>query len=806
MNTRKRLIPIIVFILFFVGLYFFYVKYVPLVKSFQSYLIPIFLLVFFSTSIKRNAGLLIFVFCFPLLNNLPYFFGIHETIPHAPVALVLFMAFFMGWLVNVVFNPSLFKLEHSLFKPFLALSLVIIFSGVITFFRHANFYPFGADRIHDLIVNTNGVTAGGAIFSLVLNLLNYITGFLFFMIVFNSAGSRKFMRNVLIILSISILISLAFSLVQIYSSPSLGNTPFWVGQDRINGTFKDPNSFGAFLSSFVPVLLGLFFFFEKKIHKGFFLFLLLVALFVFPSIGSRSGLIGLILSVIVFFLLLMIGFKINLRRKIVFVILFCLIIGILSSYFIFFAKQSKLYERIGWSLDALSEQDSMYQILTRKLDYWYVALHMMRDYPFTGVGLGNYIIEMPNYSKQLDIPYRFTDSAENYFFQGGAELGGIGLLLFLWLFTVVFLEIAKSVRVAAKNDRDKYLLYGLVAATIGLFINYIVHSYIGSYEIKYFFWLLVALILSYPKKTPDDKKMELKSGSGQKLFLFGFIVLFGLIHLWNSTHSLSIGERHEKVGWDQRFGLYDLEVDDQGLLFHWAKKAAGICEKILGPHMIIPIRASHPDIERMPVTVKIFSADKYFRKQKLLKEIELNSTSWVRYEMNIPEHHEKNMYIVFETDRIWQPLKSLGVPDPRWLAIGLGKIWYEYPDHIDEAEISESYSIPNTEWEGEFKEKLWRSGTSQIKFVADHPYVAFQLETRVSTAFGWGPYLLVNIDGQILAKCMLNEDGWNSIILRAEITEGEHMLSVEYVNDIYDPAKEENRNVYLGDLKILYLK
>jgi len=807
MNVKQRIIPSFIFLLLLGILYFFYVKYVPLMKNFQMILVPILFLVFFATSLKKNTGILIFVFCFPLINNLPYFFGIHEAVPHAPAALVLFMAFFLGWLVNMIFGTNgRLTLDHPVFNPMILLSLVIVSSGIVTFLRHANFFPFVSDKIYDLIVNINGVTAGGAISSTFLNLLNYMTGFLFFLIIFNSVKSKKFIMSVLIVLSISFFLSLSFSLIQIYQSSSFGNTPFWVAQGRINGTFKDPNSFGVFLSSFIPVVLGLFFFAEKKIFKGFFLFVAFLALFIFPSIGSRSGLIGLVLSVFVFFLMFMIGIKINLKRKMAFLVIVGLVLGILSFYFFFFAQQSKLNERIGWSLEVLSKRDSFHQFFTRKLDFWTVASSMIKDYPLTGVGLGNFIIEMPNYSKQMGIPYRFTDSAENYFYQGGAELGLIGLLLFLWLFAVVFSHIVKHVRDISKNDRDKYILYGIVAGTLSLFVNFIVHSYIGSFEIKYFFWLLVALIFTYLPKAPEETKEKAKSRFKYKILAASLIVLFSVIHLWNSTHSLSIGKRHENVGWDQSFGFYQVEEDYQGFTFQWAKKTAGLCEKILGSPMIIPVRASHPDVERIPVQVKIYSANQYFMKQELLKEVELKDTSWIDLELLASELRENNMYLIFETDRVWQPLKSLGVPDPRWLAISIGKIRFKYPAEISNRDIERVIEVSNKNWEGRFGEKLWRKGISRIKFQIDQNNVALQLNVRVNTAYGWGPYLIVRMDDQIIGKSMINEEGWNSVIFRPEITKGEHELSVEYTNDIHDPVKGENRNVYLGDLKIIYLK
>lgn len=78
------------------GLCLFYYKHVPLVKPFQAALIPSLLLIVIITALKVDYGLLFFIIALPLLNNLPYFFGITFDIPHAPTALVLALAFFLG--------------------------------------------------------------------------------------------------------------------------------------------------------------------------------------------------------------------------------------------------------------------------------------------------------------------------------------------------------------------------------------------------------------------------------------------------------------------------------------------------------------------------------------------------------------------------------------------------------------------------------------------------------------------------------------------------------------------------------------
>jgi len=62
----------------------------------------------------------------------------------------------------------------------------------------------------------------------------------------------------------------------------------------------------------------------------------------------------------------------------------------------------------------------------RSSSIWKAAAHMIKDYPLTGVGMGAFIIELPNYAHTHQFPLRTTDSAENYFIQVFVELGILG--------------------------------------------------------------------------------------------------------------------------------------------------------------------------------------------------------------------------------------------------------------------------------------------------------------------------------------------------------------------------------------------
>ncbi|MFB0564481.1 MAG: O-antigen ligase family protein [Candidatus Aminicenantaceae bacterium] len=543
----------------------------------------------------------------------------------------------------------------------------------------------------------------------------------------------------------------------------------------------------------------------RKYGKILFLFLIIFALFIFPSSGSRSGFLGLAVSFFVFFLLFLIKYKTSTKKKFIFVISFFLVVVIFLLSFFFFSRQTNLFDRLDRSLSILGNKDSVETIFVGKLNLWTAAYHMIKDYPLSGVGLGAYIVELPNYSNLLGFPVKHTDSAENYFFQVGSELGLIGIFLVFWLFFEIIRHLRSSWKSILNGDRNTFILIGIIAGIVSIFVNFFFHSYIGSFEIKYFFWLLIALAFAYPQAL---KKSEHSIGFGSKFIVAAiiFMVVYGAVHLWNSTHSLSINSETKTYGWTQNYGLYGVEEDNRGFLFQWAKKSAGITVENLGPILVIPMVASHPDIEEYPVKVKVFSANKYFRKKKLIKEIVLKKREWLDTEFSGPYLSEKKMYLVFETDRTWQPLKYLGAPDPRALAVGLGEEWFRYPEVLSEHVMKSVQKISSEKWEGDLKNNLLTGAVSYMKFNAKEENFAIRLWVRGEKAFGIGPYIIIKSDNHIIGKTQLTTENWASLVFTPEIGIGQHILSVEFINDFYNPELGQDRNVFLGDIDIIYLQ
>jgi O-antigen ligase len=806
MREGIRIYPIFLFfsLIFTLSLCFFYYKYVPFIKNFQIILAPILIVILIATSIKIRWGILIFVFIFPLINNLPYFFGIDGSVPHAPAALVLFLFFFLGWLLNNSFSYSELNFNHRIFKPLTLFSLIILTSGIITFFRYANFFPFLSDNIQELIVNVSGVRTGGAIMSDVFSCLNYLTGFIFFVILFNNVKSIEFLKKLLIILSVAILISLFFSLVQKYYSVRLGNTSFWVQLDRINSTFKDPNSFGVILSSFFLLLTGMILSFRKKI-KFFFLFIIALGLFIFPATGSRSGFLGLGVSVITFFILFLLSSRESFKKRLIYASSFFLIVLLLCFSFLIFSKQSNLYKRIGWSLDVFTEKESLNNIFTRKFDFWAVASHMIHDYPLTGIGIGAFIVELSNYSSQMGLPVWYTDSAENYFFQIGSEMGLIGLFVIFWLFSEVFKTMRRSWKKIPSDNKNKFILIGAISGIVSLFVNFFFHSYIGAFDVKYFFWLLIAVVFIYSK---NNGTPEIHYKLNRKFSLIAIIVCltYGLVYLWNSSHSLSLDNEAKKYGWNQNFGFYQQERDDRGIYFKWTKKQAGISVENVGSVLVIPFMASHPDIGKKPVKIRIYLSNSRFKKEKLEEEINLDKSEWINFEYSTPDVAKEKIYLVFEANRDWQPLKYSGVPDPRWIAIAIGNVWFKSSYKSLDGKITKIQKVPYKNWQGEQGEKLWANGVSRIKFNVTQRNIALRLHIRGQKAFDLGPHIVVRIDGQVICRTLITEEGWTYLVFAPEISEGEHELSVQFINDFRNVKLSQDRNVFLGDLEIMYTK
>ncbi|MFC2165110.1 O-antigen ligase family protein [Acidobacteriota bacterium] len=661
-----------------VALNFFYLKYVPLISGYQLALAPILFAVFACTAFSRENGTLLFIFLFPLINNLPYFFGIYENTPHAPAALIMFLFFFLGWMCHSVFFKKPFAATESIFKPMVIVSVLFVLSAIITVFKFNNFFPFLADSVYELITNVNGVTSGGAVMSVVFTSLNYLSGFVFFFILVNTIKSKDNVRTIIILFMISFALALIFGVYQHLDHLELGNTPKWIEKELINSTFKTPLAFGAFLSALIPVIIGVFLAF-KGLIRVFSLSLFVLAIYFLPQTSSRSSLGAVIIALLFmsFFILTKAQIKASTSRRIISSLLILLVLFILVFSAFVTLKESTLYRRFS-ELKRFYDSGGIGRVLGIRLDNrWKMAVRMMNEYPLSGVGVGAYIIELPNYVKLADGAHEITDSAENYVLQVGSEMGLFGLFFALWIFLEIIRAISRSLGQNRAVDRWRFIQIGISCGVIALFFNFIFHTYIGSYEIKYTFWLLVGLLFILGK---GKEGVDRQAFSGKKIIVLASVVIisFGLIHVWNSTHSLSLKSRTERFGLRQNFGLYPLERTENGNDFFWTREYGGVALRVEGPFIDIPLHASHPDIKENPVRVEVYLVKDLFQEMRLLDEIVISANIWQSYSYTIPEEVGQEIILLVKVNRTWNPQKIKGTPDPRNLGVAIGRIQFRH--------------------------------------------------------------------------------------------------------------------------------
>jgi O-antigen ligase len=580
------------------------------------------------------------------------------------------------------------------------LSIVMTLSFIITILRYANFFPFLTDSIYELQTNAYGVTAGGAIMSVVFDFLSYMTGFAFFFILVREIYSRDYLKKIVAVLCSATVISCFFGMYQHFFNPAVGNNPLSIYQGSINATFKDGLSFGAFITLAVPFLAGIAIALQGGI-RTLALILIPVMLYLVFFTASKSAFLCLIVGLVAFVALSFYRMKAHgnaaSRAKKRFLRSSAAIgaLALLAGALIFKGplskeiRNSQTFSRVANNLKA----SNFKTILAGRSDtLWASAWLMMKAHPIAGAGMGSYIIESSNYSTLAKIDIGTPESAENYFLEIGSELGAVGLILTLGIFALIIRRIVTGAKALGREDRWKMVYVGGSASVLAFLVNLQFHTYVQSYEIHYMLWLVTAIVISLgtmmqESKTADDsgtpaavsRREEKKAGQGRrsrigKAAVAIIILVFTVSQVWNSTESLSLESRTKIFGWKQEFGLDKAEKTPDGREFRWSKGAAALTVTLDGPDFVIPLHASHPDIAKNPVTVRIYLIRGFFRGKTLLSEIRIKDPSWMDIPLSLPMAAGSIVKLLIKVDRTWNPLKTLGVPDPRDLGVAVGTI------------------------------------------------------------------------------------------------------------------------------------
>lgn len=220
----------------------------------------------------------------------------------------------------------------------------------------------------------------------------------------------------------------------------------YIMRKRVFFPFVTPNALGGFLAMFIIFVLQ-----EKR--SRLFLAIISLALFLTKSLGA---IISLFVGIILF---LYFTEKID-RKK------FIAISILLLTLFILFILRSQVPQEI------LRPQYSF----SKRLDYWRATFVLIKTYPLTGVGLGNFNIALSRF-------------AHNSFLQFWAETGTIGIFALLW-FIISHLRLLFRNLKTAKNKK-------LAAAFLASNIIFLLHNFFDFTfflpEICLTWWVILGL-------------------------------------------------------------------------------------------------------------------------------------------------------------------------------------------------------------------------------------------------------------------------------------------------------------------------
>jgi hypothetical protein len=451
---------------------------------------------------------------------------------------------------------------------------------------------------------------------------------------------------------------------------------------------------------FFPLLMGIFLAKKGVLRILALLGILGSAYLIFFS-ASKISVVSLLIAGVLFFLLIFRSIRGISSTKIIRAVTIAAIILVVIFLGSIFIKNSISHDVA--SSATFSRLDRIWifmktgnwqNILAGRMDtLWKMALAITKDYPLTGVGIGAYIIESSNYSAMLDRPIGTPESAENYLLQVTSELGLVGLVLVFWILWEISKQIKKAYKIIPSNDEHRFILTGAICGLGAFLLNSLVHSYIGSYEIKYSLWFLIGIIyaLPYVQQSKPQKQLEeseLASPAKSKIppkshlrraidiAAVSILFIFGTVHVWNSTHSLSLKSRTDQLGLKREFGMDKLERDTDGREFRWTRNYGGLPIAIDKPILVVPLHAAHPDIQRKPVKVKIYLVKEFFKQKRLIGEITLAQNDWKDIELSVPDDVGHEAILLLKVSRTWNPSKMTGVSDPRNLGVAVGKITF----------------------------------------------------------------------------------------------------------------------------------
>jgi len=348
----------------------------------------------------------------------------------------------------------------------------------------------------------------------------FLSGPLLYFIIVNNINKDKqinlFVNSLLIIGGL-------FGIYGIFQYNGI-DLPYWAGnveRQQVFGLFGNVNYFAEFLIIPLPIALSLFFVTKNKLGKS----LLLISIFAMGTslilTFTRGSYLAMgISSIFIFSLFLTIRGRMALQKnKKIIILAIVAIIMVLTLFIIPTPLNSE--DTVIYKIKSRIQISELIGGVAskRRIANWASTIMMIKDHPLLGSGIGTYKYNILSYQAEFFdrgenrtiYPYGFPDKAHNEYLQLWAELGIVGLIIFLWLMFTYFNYGIKYLK-REKDKQKQGIIIGLMGTVAAVLVDAIFEFPLHLPTNVVLFWLIIGLSVSMINKeisTEDEKGKKL---------------------------------------------------------------------------------------------------------------------------------------------------------------------------------------------------------------------------------------------------------------------------------------------------------
>ena len=331
--------------------------------------------------------------------------------------------------------------------------------------------------------------------------INFLAYFMIFFLIINCIYNQKqFLSFLKLYFIIAFLIAL-YTFFQYY-----GYDPFFIGNNYLTSTLGQKNWISNYIAMIFPIVFSFFLLQKEKKFKIIYYILLSVLYANIMICQSRGIWISIFVSSIIGFyfiykIKLVKYFRKNRKWLIILILTFLIITVIYSTNNPLNKSAVTVVQRAATTFD---KSDT--SINTRML-IWKITFNMIKDNPWFGSGIGTFKLNYQNYQADYlqenpeDIKYWIkAGEAHNEYLQIWAELGIIGLILFLTIIYFFYDLIIKFLNKVKKgNKENKIIVVGMLTGITCFLIHCLFSFPLHVPALGSAFFMMIGLTLRFTK-------------------------------------------------------------------------------------------------------------------------------------------------------------------------------------------------------------------------------------------------------------------------------------------------------------------